>query len=159
MPPPLIIDPALLDPDQLLYSREEIYQALPQQFEFKQLDGICYYDPDKQIAAAVRDIREDEWWVRGHVPGRPIFPGVLMLEAVAQLSAYSCKYIHGFRGMVAYGGVDNCKFRAAVIPPVRLILVCQEVENRSRKIVCNTQAFLESRLVFEATVTGLAMPG
>ena len=159
MPPPLILDPSTVDLNQVLYSREDIYRTLPQQYEFKQLDRICYYDPEKRIAAAIRDVREDEWWVRGHIPGRPIFPGVLMLEAIAQLSAYTCKYIHGFQGMVGYGGVDKCKFRAAVIPPTRLVLLSREVENRSRRIICDTQAFMEGDLVFEATITGLAMPG
>lgn len=159
MPPPLILDPSTVDLNRVLYSREDIYRTLPQQYEFKQLDRICHYDPEKGISVAIRDVREDEWWVRGHVPGNPIFPGVLMLEAVAQLSAYTCKYMHGFQGMIAYGGVDKCKFRAPVIPPTRLVLLCQEVENRSRRIVCDTQALEEGTLVFEATITGLAMPG
>ncbi|MFH0982502.1 MAG: beta-hydroxyacyl-ACP dehydratase [Planctomycetota bacterium] len=158
MPPPLILDPTKVDPDRVLYAREEIYRALPQQFEFAQLDAICYYDPQQRIAAAVRDIRLDEWWVRGHIPGRPIFPGVLMLEAVAQLSAYTCKYMHGYQGMIAYGGVDNCKFRAPVIPPTRLLLFCRETDNRARRIICETQALMKGALVFEATITGLAMP-
>ena len=152
MPPPFILDLSKVDPDRVLYSREDIYGKLPQ------LDAVCYYDPEEKTAAAVRRVREDEWWTRGHVPGRPIFPGVLMLEAVAQLAAYACKYLHGFEGMIAYGGVDRCKFREAVIPPTRLLLLSREVENRSRRIVCDTQAIVDGTLVFEATVTGLALP-
>lgn len=159
MPPPFILDPATLDPERVLHSRDDIYRALPQQFEFKQLDAICYHDPERGIAGAVRDVRLDEWWVRGHVPGRPIFPGVLLLEAVAQLSAFATKYMYGYTGMVAYGGVDKCKFRTPVIPPTRLILLARQLENRPRRIICETQAFVEGALVFEATITGLAMPG
>ena len=158
MPPPLILDPARVDPDQVVYSGDEVYQALPQQHEFRQLDHVCYYDPEQRIAAALREVRPDEWWVRGHIPGRPIFPGVLLLEAVAQLSAYACKYVHGFEGMIAYGGVDNCKFRVPIIPPARLILLCQEVDNRSRRIICATQAVMDGDLVFEARITGLVLP-
>jgi len=157
MPPPLLLDLSRIDPDQVLYSRDDIYGVLPQQFEFRQLDAICYHDPVERIAVAVREVREDEWWTRGHVPGMPIFPGVLMLEAVAQLSAYVCKYIDGFEGMIAYGGIDDCKFRGAVVPPARLLLLCREAENRSRRIVCETQALLDGTLVFEARITGLAM--
>ncbi len=158
MPSSPILDPATLDPDCLIRTRDEIYQALPQRYEFRQLDGICYYDAQNRIAAAVRDVRLDEWWVRGHIPRKPIFPGVLMLEAAAQLSAYTCKYMHGFSGMVAFGGIDHCKFRTAVFPPARLILVCREIENRSRRIICETQAFVAGALAFEATITGLALP-
>ncbi|MCP4593944.1 MAG: beta-hydroxyacyl-ACP dehydratase [bacterium] len=158
MPPPLILDPSTLDPAQVVYSQDEIYSALPQQFEFRQLDWICFHDPESRTAAAVREIRTDEWWVRGHVPGNPIFPGVLMLEAVAHLSAYTCKYIQGFQGMIAYGGVDGCKFRAPVVPPSRLLLLCREIDNRTRRIICETQAIQDGVLVFEATITGLALP-
>jgi 3-hydroxyacyl-[acyl-carrier-protein] dehydratase len=158
MPSTPILDPALVDPDRRVFTQAEIYRALPQQFEFRQLDGICYYDPVAKVAAAVRNVGLDEWWVRGHIPGRPIFPGVLMLEAVAQLSAYVCKYMHGYSGMVAFGGVDRCKFRTAIVPPARVILVCREAENRPKRIICETQAFLDGVLAFEATIVGLALP-
>lgn len=158
MPPPLLADPGQIDLDRVIYSREEIYRILPQQFEFKQLDAICHYDREARVFAARRDVRLDEWWVRGHVPGHPIFPGVLMLESAAQLSAFTCKYVDGYQGMIGFGGVDDCKFRAAVIPPATLLLLCHEVENRSRRIVCRTQALCAGTLIFEATITGLALP-
>lgn len=158
MPPPLILDPASVDLDRVLHSRADIYRRLPQRSEFEMLDAICFHDTEKRIAAAVRDVKADDWWARGHIPGRPIFPGVLMLEAAAQLSAYSCKYIEGFEGMVAYGGVDGCKFRATVTPPCRLLLCCRELDNRTRRIICDTQGFVGQTLVFEARITGLVMP-
>jgi 3-hydroxyacyl-[acyl-carrier-protein] dehydratase len=158
MPPPLIGDFSQIDVNRVIYSREEIYAILPQQFEFRQLDAICHHDPQTRFAAARREVRSEEWWVRGHIPGQPIFPGILMLESVAQLSAFTCKYVDGFRGMIAFGGVENCKFRAAVTPPATLLLVCREIENRSRRIVCETQALQGDTLVFEAVITGLALP-
>jgi len=158
MPPPLLADPAEIDLDRVVYCHDEIYRILPQQFEFRQLDAICHYDAQARIAAARRDVKLDEWWVRGHIPGHPIFPGILMLESAAQLSAFACKYVDGFRGMVAFGGVEKCKFRGVVTPPQTLLLLCHEIENRPRRIICETQALVDGTLVFEATIIGLMMP-
>jgi 3-hydroxyacyl-[acyl-carrier-protein] dehydratase len=158
MPPPFLADPGQIELDRVIYSREEIYRILPQQFEFKQLDAICYYDKEARVAAARRDVRLDEWWVRGHIPGRPILPGILMLESAAQLSAFSCKYVEGYVGMIGFGGVEDCKFRAAVTPPATLLFICKEIENRSRRIICQTQALHGDTLVFEAKIIGLALP-
>jgi 3-hydroxyacyl-[acyl-carrier-protein] dehydratase len=100
----------------------------------------------------------DEWWVRGHVPGRPIFPGVLMLEMAAQTAAFFSRYIYDLTNFIAFGGVDDCKFRDAVVPPARIYLICQQLEVRPRRIRCRTQAVVGGRLVFEATITGLQLP-
>jgi len=152
----LIFDVAKLDPDRVLFTREQIYQRLPHRHEFKQLDGILHIEDG--LAVAYRDIRSDEWWVRGHVPGRPIFPGVLMLETAAHLSAFLMRYIdEDYKGFVAFGGVDGCKFRGAVTPPSRIYMVCRQSEDRPRRITGACQAFANGEMVFEAKITGLPM--
>lgn len=155
MPPPLLYDLTKVDLDRVIFTREQIYDRLPHRFEFMQLDAVVHVDREARVAIAYRDVRSDEWWVRGHVPGRPIFPGVLMLETSAQLAAFVSAYIHEFAGFMAFGGVDNCKFRGAVIPPARIYMVCRQIENRPRRIAADCQAVLGQAVVFEARITGL----
>ena len=93
MPPPLLIDLAAVDLSQAVLSRREIYDQLPQRFEFELLDGVCHLDRAARKMVAFADIRPDAWWVRGHVPTRPLLPGVLMLEMAAQSSALLAKQI------------------------------------------------------------------
>lgn len=155
MPPPLLYDLDKVDLNRVVYTREQIYAKLPHRFEFMQLGGIVHVDRQAGVAVAYRDVRADEWWVRGHVPGTPIFPGVLMLETAAQLAAFMMRYVDDYEGFVAFGGVDRCKFRGAVTPPARIIMICRKSEDRPRRIAGDCQAVVEGVVVFEATITGL----
>ena len=156
MPPPAVLDLVNLDPSQLVYSQEEIYARLPQAHEFRQLHGILHLDLEAGTIAAFRDVRADEWWCRGHLPGRPIFPGILMKETAAQISAF-------FRAVLSpddtqfmgFGGVDGAKFRMAVTPPAQIIMTGKLIEQRSRRFVFDTQAYVGGTLAFEGRITGM----
>jgi 3-hydroxyacyl-[acyl-carrier-protein] dehydratase len=156
MPRTSILDPNQLDCSKVLFTREQIYKILPQQYEFSQLDGIIHLDVESGMAAGYRDVRVDEWWCRGHMPGHPIFPGVLMLECAAQLAAFVQQKMNPTQeGFLAFGGVDRAKFRGSVIPPARVILTGKVVEARARRFICEIQAFCNSAMVFEGVITGL----
>lgn len=158
MPPPLLIDPAKFESsERVLYSREQIYSLLPHDFEFKLLDGVTYVDHDSLHIVAFHDVKPDAWWCRGHVPGKPILPGVLMLEMAAQTAAVLAKLSGQFEGFIAYGGVEDCRFREPVTPPSRLQILSAGREHRSRRIVSDTQGVVDGRLVFEARVTGMVL--
>jgi 3-hydroxyacyl-[acyl-carrier-protein] dehydratase len=155
----LIFDLGRHELGRTLYDRASIYSRLPQRHEFEQLDGVVHLDHESGEAIAYRDVRDDEWWCRAHIPGSPVLPGVLMLESAAQLAAFMERYSRpDFEGFVGYGGVDGCKFRQTVKPPCRLWLLCRRKDARSRRIVCYVQGAVEGALVFEATVTGLVVP-
>jgi 3-hydroxyacyl-[acyl-carrier-protein] dehydratase len=159
MPPSTLVNLDLIDSSRTLYDKARIYEELPQRHEFAQLDRIVYYDADERILAAVREVRADEWWCRGHIPGKPIFPGVLMVECAAQLAVFAMHRIQpGFKGFVAFGGIDNAKFRDSVTPPSTVLLVGRAVEIRPRRVVCDVQAFVEGRMVFEGRITGMRVP-
>ncbi len=83
-----IVDPALVDFDNVLADINEIRKYNPQRFEMEQLTAIVYVDIDRLICAGYRDITEHEVWVRGHMPGMPLMPGVFMCEAAAQVCSY-----------------------------------------------------------------------
>jgi 3-hydroxyacyl-[acyl-carrier-protein] dehydratase len=155
MPPSMLVDLDSIDLSQVVYTRDEIYSRLPQAYEFSQLDAVVYADMDEAVAVAARDVKEGEWWCRGHIPGRPIYPGILHLESAAQLAALFTKYVHGFDGFVAFGGVDKCKFRDSVTPPARIYYVCKKLEAKRRRIICACQALVNGAVIFEAVITGL----
>ena len=123
MPPPAILDLSTIDVNRVLVTREQIYEKLPHRYEFMQLDGILHLDIEKGVAVGYRDIREDEWWVRGHIPGRPLFPGVLMVETAAHLASYVSMLVLKGTRFLGFGGIDKTKFREAISPPAKLILV------------------------------------
>jgi 3-hydroxyacyl-[acyl-carrier-protein] dehydratase len=157
MPPPLLFDVSKVDLSQIRLSQEQIYGYLPHRFEFMLLDGVCHWDAEAKQIVAFRDIKPDDWWARGHVPGRPLLPGVLMLEMSAQTSALLVKLSGGHGDFIAFGGVDHCKFREAVVAPARLYLLAVGIDFRSRRIVSDTQGVVNGNLVFEARITGLRL--
>lgn len=158
MPPPNLLDPSTLDCSKVLYDREAIYKALPQKYEMAQLDGVIYADREQSMIAAYRDVRADEWWCRGHMPGNPIFPGVLMMESAAQCAAFTQNLFYPVdNAFMGFGGVDEAKFRDSVIPPARVVLICRMVEARSRRFICRIQAYVAKSMVFEGLIAGIQL--
>lgn len=155
MPPEPLFDVSSIDTNRVQVDREDIYKINPQRFEFQQLDGIFLVDTKGCRIAGYRDVRDDEFWVRGHIPGRPIFPGVLMIESAAQLVSYYVMSQFPDKGFMGFGAVDNVKFRGAVIPGERIILIGRMVEIRQRRCVGSTQGFVDGRMVFEGVITGM----
>jgi len=157
MPREAIFDVARIDTSKLAVTREGIYKVNPHRHEFQQLDGIYFIDHEEKIMAGFRDVREDEFWVRGHIPGRPIFPGVLMIETAGQLVSYYAMSEMPEKGFLGFAGVDNVKFRGQVSPGHRIIVVGRMVEIKARRCIGQTQAFVNGRQVFEGLIIGMWM--
>jgi 3-hydroxyacyl-[acyl-carrier-protein] dehydratase len=155
MPPPVILDPATLDFANPLADRAAIERVNPHRYEFALLDGVVHLDTVQGLYAGYYDVREDAFWVRGHVPGRPLLPGVLMIEAGAQLASYLYHRLFPDMGFLGFVGVDDVKFRGVVSPPCRLVLVGRGLQMKPRRMICATQGFVGSTMVFEATITGM----
>ena len=106
-----------------------------------------------------KDVRDDEFWVPGHIPGRPLLPGVLMIEAAAQLSSFVIQTYRtpeqrasSFLGFVRS---DKTVFRNQVTPGDRLILLAQLESKNSRRFISLCQGFVDGNLVIETKVTGM----
>lgn len=162
MPPPAILDPASLDFGRLVADRAEIERVLPQRYEFALLDGIVHEDAAAMIYAGFHDLREADWWTRGHIPGRPLFPGVLMLESAAQLASYIYQRLQpdpgatlAQRRFIGFAAADEVKFRGAITPPARFVVVGQPTTVKTRRFVCQTQGFIDGQMVFQAKITGM----
>ena len=158
MPSRLFIDLSTIDLDRVIYDVEAIEQVNPQCYEMRHLDGIIHLDPEAGYVVGFKDVRDDEFWVRGHIPGRPLFPGVLMIEAAAQLACFAVKKkLSSETRFVGFGGVEQVKFRTQVIPGQRLYLIGKFLEVRPRRFKLAAQGVVENQLVFEATVIGMPM--
>lgn len=77
MPPSLIVDPASLDLARVEFDLAAVQERIPQRFEMAFLDRVHWLDRESGIAVGSKDFGQEEFWVRGHIPGRPILPGVL----------------------------------------------------------------------------------
>ncbi|MEC7678882.1 MAG: 3-hydroxyacyl-ACP dehydratase FabZ family protein [Planctomycetota bacterium] len=155
-----LIDLSLFDVDQPIADIEEIRKYNPQRHEMEQLTAVLYEDLENHCCAAVKDLTDSEFWVRGHMPGMPLMPGVVMLEAVAQLSSYFTQK-HDLLGseMVGFGGLDSVRFRGVVSPGDRLILLVKMVTTRrGRMIVADFQGIVGDTVVLEGTLRGIPIP-
>ena len=157
MPPKPIVDPSTVDLSRLVAGPEEIRRRNAQRYEMEHLNGICILDQDAGIIVGFKDVTDDEFWVRGHIPGRPLLPGVIMCEAAAQLCSYYYKEAVPGDRFLGFGGLEGVKFRAEVAPGHRLILAARNLELRPRRATFYCQGFVEGRMVYEGTVIGMPM--
>ena len=156
MPAKMLFDASNIDLTKTIITREEIYEVNPHRHEFMLLDGIIHHDAEGGNIIGYRETRDDEFWVKGHIPGRPLFPGVLMIEAAAQLAAFMIRRTSEDSEFIGFIGCDKVKFRGQVVPGQRLLLLGRQLLNlTSRRVVCETQGVVDGTLVFEAKITGM----
>ncbi|MGC4034249.1 MAG: 3-hydroxyacyl-ACP dehydratase FabZ family protein [Tepidisphaeraceae bacterium] len=157
MPPSFLIDLASIDLNAVLFGQEAIRELNPQRGDMEHLDAIVWADPDKGQILGRKDVKENEFWVPGHIPGRPLLPGVIMLEAAAQLASFYTKKYVGWPGFIGFGGLGDTKFRSAVTPGQTLYLLSQKTWDRHKRIGCNVQGVVNGNLVFETSIIGTQM--
>jgi 3-hydroxyacyl-[acyl-carrier-protein] dehydratase len=145
-----------LDFTKVIADRAAIAAHLPHRGPMALLTTIVHVDPSKHLVVGYLDVRHDEFWVEGHFPGRPIMPGVVMVEAAAQLSAFytiSEKVTEGV--LMGLAGVEETRFRKGVHPGDRLVLVGKGTRVRPRFTQFNVQGFVHGELAFHTDVIGV----
>jgi 3-hydroxyacyl-[acyl-carrier-protein] dehydratase len=159
MPGQPLIDFEALDLSRDVVSMDEVRRACKQRNRFEMLDGVLHFDLEGKLVVGYKDIREDDWWAADHIPGRPIFPGVLQCEGAAQL----CTFDFVQRGeksdelFVGFGGMNKTRFRGVVAPPSRLIWAAEVRNIRTRMFTYYAQGFVDRKLVFETEIMGVVV--
>jgi 3-hydroxyacyl-[acyl-carrier-protein] dehydratase len=156
----LIIDFSAYDLDRVVADIEEIRRINPQRFEMEQLTAIVYDDRKTGICVGYKDVTADEFWVRGHMPGLPLMPGVIMCEAAAQLCSYHAQRHNLLDAeMIGFGGLDEVRFRGTVVPGDRLVVAAQKLQLRSGAMIrCRFQCFVREQRVCEGQIRGIPIP-
>ena len=155
MVPPLLFDLTGIDLNHVQHGVDAVERVNPHRGAMRLLDGIIHMPPAMDRAVAFKDVTADEFWVPGHIPGRPLMPGVLMIEAGAQLASFVYLSRMPDVKFLGFSGVDDVKFRGQVVPGDRLILLGLEVEFRPRRIICKGQGLVRGTTVFEGTIIGM----
>jgi 3-hydroxyacyl-[acyl-carrier-protein] dehydratase len=154
MPPQLPYDISAIDLSHVLYDQKAIRESNPQRGDMEHLNGIVHAAPEKGQIIGYKDVREDEFWVPGHIPGRPLLPGVLMIEAGAQLASFYTRRFVGWKGFIGFGGAEDIRFRQAVKPGCRMYLVGLKTWERHHRICCVVHGMVNGSQVFEASIIG-----
>jgi 3-hydroxyacyl-[acyl-carrier-protein] dehydratase len=156
----LIVDFSEFDLDRVVATQEDIRRYNPQRFEMEQLTAIVFEDRATGRCVGYKDVTDREFWVRGHMPGYPLMPGVLMCEAAAQLACYFAQRndILGDK-MVGFGGLEGVRFREQVRPGQRLVIAIKLLKHRrGAMMVCRFQGLVNQAIAVEGQLKGVSMP-
>ncbi|HMM20921.1 MAG TPA: 3-hydroxyacyl-ACP dehydratase FabZ [Selenomonadales bacterium] len=128
----------------------QIQAIIPHRYPFLLIDRILEVEPMKR-AVGIKNVSANEQFFQGHFPGKPIMPGVLILEAMAQVGGVAMLHSEEFRGRIAvFAGIDRAKFRRPVVPGDQLRMVAEIVKLRGTMGKVWAEAFVDGELVAEA---------
>jgi 3-hydroxyacyl-[acyl-carrier-protein] dehydratase len=136
-----------------LLDRSEIEAILPHREPFLLIDEVVELEPGSRVVARKR-VRPDEWYLSGHFPGRPIMPGVLIVEAMAQTGAVAVLSEEENRGRLAlFAGIDGVRFKRIVVPGDELELTCDLEKVRGPIGKGRAEARVDGELAARGTLT------
>ena len=148
-------EPALSDPSlpPLPWEAADIMTILPHRYPFLLIDRVVEIEPGQRVVA-VRNVTANEPQFTGHFPGRPIMPGVLLVESLAQAGAVALLAHRENRGkLVLFAGIDECRFRRIVVPgdTLRLEITVEKLGRVSGR--ARTVATVDGEVAVEAILS------
>lgn len=153
-----MVSPTLYDLSRPIAGIEEIRRFIPQRFEMEQLSAIVYENLEEHVCVGYKDVRPDEFWVRGHMPGAPLLPGVLICEAAAQIASYVVGKFDMMGGeIMGFAGLDEVKFRGIIRPGDRLVIQCRMLKWRRVLITAGFMAIVGENIVAEGVIKGFPL--
>ena len=142
--------PKSVDVTNVVFTCEQIQEILPHRYPFLLVDRIVDYVPG-DYAVGIKNVSFNEQFFQGHFPGRPIMPGVLIVEAMAQVGGIVLTKLHDTEGALAlFAGIDGVRFRRPVVPGDRLVMTTKLLTIRRKRIgKMSARAEVEGKLVAE----------
>jgi len=138
---------------------QEIMELLPHRYPFLLVDRVVEWDPGKRIVG-IKNVTINEPFFQGHFPGHPIMPGVLIIEAVAQVGGIlALKAMGGEKRIAYFTGIDNCKFRRPVVPGDQLRLEVTVIAHKGPLWKMHGEAKVDGATVAKADVTATIPDG
>lgn len=152
-----IFDLAALDLNAIVADSKVLDSFLPQTGHMRMCDGIIWHDETPDNGVGFKKVRHDEFWVAGHIPGRPLMPGVLIIEAAAQVASYLNTKSGRVQGFVGFTRCDEVSFRGQVVPGDTLYLLASLLECNRRRFISHCQGVVNGKLVFDGKITGMTL--
>jgi 3-hydroxyacyl-[acyl-carrier-protein] dehydratase len=134
----------------------EIQKILPHRYPFLLVDRIIDLNP-KVRAVGLKNVTANEQFFQGHFPGYPIMPGVLIVEAMAQVAGILAFHSGAQGNSVYFMSIEKAKFRKPVVPGDQLRFEVDVIQNRSNVWKFSGQAFVDEQVVAEADFTAMVM--
>lgn len=155
-----LFDLTAIDLDAVALSPDRVGEMNPQSGDMRHLDHVIWYSRDAGQILGVKYVRDDEFWVPGHIPGRPLLPGVIMIEAGAQLASIAFRLkTNNEVDFLAFTRMTDVAFRSQVVPGDRLYLLNKEIECKPRRFTSRVQGIVNNfeAIAFEATISGIVV--
>jgi len=130
----------------------EILKVLPHRYPFVMVDRILSMEINKQIVG-LKNVTINEPFFQGHFPGRPVMPGVLILEGMAQVGGIMAFYANPEaigNKLLFFAGIDKARFRKPVVPGDQLIFTLELVKQKRSIMIMSAKAAVDGNVVAEA---------